>query len=64
MIVFDSNVLRLRKIAVGQTKGTSSWDIDSRVQTLRDKLAEALPELTITIITIPAEGQTDLFPLG
>jgi hypothetical protein len=40
----------------------SGWDLDPRVQALRDKLAEALPELTVSIITIHAEGQTDLFP--
>jgi hypothetical protein len=58
-----SNVLRVTKIRVGQTKGVSSWDIDSRVNELRDKLAEALPGLAIKIVTIRAEGQTDLFPL-
>ncbi|MBV8277940.1 MAG: hypothetical protein JO170_22125 [Verrucomicrobia bacterium] len=65
-VVFDqkSNVLWVKKIAVGQTKGVSSWDVDSRVQPLRDKLAEALPETTVSIVTIQAEGQADLFPLG
>jgi hypothetical protein len=52
----------VKKIRVGQVKNTSSWDVDSRVQALRDKLAEALPELTVTIVTIQAEGQADLFP--
>ncbi|MFY9985133.1 MAG: SDR family NAD(P)-dependent oxidoreductase [Chthoniobacterales bacterium] len=59
-----SNVLRVTKIRVGQTKGVSSWDIDSRVNELRDKLAEALPGLAIKIVTMRAEGQTDLFRLG
>jgi hypothetical protein len=57
-----SNLLYLKKIRVGHAKNTSSWDTDSRVQALRDKLAEALPELTVTIVTIQAEGQADLFP--
>jgi hypothetical protein len=57
-----SHVLWVKKIRVGQVKNTSSWDVDSRVQALRDKLAEALPELTVTIVTIQAEGQADLFP--
>ena len=57
-----SNVLYLKKIRVGQAKSTSSWDVDSKVQALRDKLAEVLPGTTITIVTIQQEGQTDLFP--
>jgi hypothetical protein len=57
-----SHVLRVKKIRVGQVKNTSSWDVDSRVQALRDKLAEALPELTVTMVTVQAEGQADLFP--
>ena len=59
-----SNLFRLTKKRVGQTKGDSSWDIDSRVTELRDRLAEALPGFAIMIVTIKAEGQADLFPLG
>jgi len=63
-VEFDetSNMLRLKKIRVGQVKNTSSWDIDSGVLALRDKLAEALPELTVSIVTIREVGQADLFP--
>lgn len=57
-----SNLLYLKKIRVGQTKNTSSWDTDSKVQALRDKLAEALPGTTVTIVNIEEQGQTDLFP--
>jgi hypothetical protein len=65
-VAFDetSNMFRITKIRVGSTKGTSSWDIDSHVEDLRDKLAAALPGLSVTIVTIKAEGQADLFPLG
>jgi hypothetical protein len=54
------------RIRVGQTKGAgaSSWDIDPHITELRDKLAEMLPGLTLTIVAIRAEGQADLFPLG
>jgi len=57
-----SNVLYLTKIMVGQAKSTSSWDVDSRVQPLRDKLAEAFPELNVTIVTTLREGRADFFP--
>ena len=57
-----SNLLYLKKIRVGHAKNTSSWDTDAKVQALRDKLAEALPGTTVTIVNIEEEGQTDLFP--
>ena len=65
-VAFDekSNVFRIKKIRLGPTKGASTWDIDSRVGDLREKLAAALPGMTVTIVTIKAEGQADLFPLG
>jgi hypothetical protein len=60
----DSNAFRIKKIRVGSTKGASSWDIDSHVEDLREKLAAALPGLIVTVVTIKAEGQADLFPMG
>jgi hypothetical protein len=66
VVQFDKklDLFRLKKVRVGQTKGASSWDIDSHIAELRDKLAEMLPGLTLTIVTIRAEGQADLFPIG
>jgi hypothetical protein len=65
-VAFDgrSSVFRIKKIRVGQTKGASSWDIDPHVADLREKLAAALPGMIVTIVTIEAEGQADLVPLG
>ena len=57
-----SNVLSFMKIRVDQVKNTSSSDVDSRVNELRGKLAEALPGTTVSIVTVQEEGQTDLFP--
>jgi hypothetical protein len=66
VVQFDKklDLFRVKKVCVEQTKGASSWDLDSHIAELRDKLAEMLPGLTLTIVTIRAEGQADLFPLG
>ena len=66
VVQFDKklDLFRVKKVRAGQTKGASSWDLDSHITEVRDKLAEMLPGLTLTIVTIRAEGQADLFPIG